>query len=73
MGRSLTQIRKTMKSSFDDMDKAHKKGNKKAFNKAFKRFDKADKELRKRKGKLVFATPAVSVELARKRKKRKKK
>jgi len=48
MPRSLTQIRKTLKTSFDELDKAHKKGDKKAFNRAVKRFDKASTELKKR-------------------------
>jgi len=48
MARSLTQIRKTVRTSFDELDKAHKKGDKKAFNKALKRFDKASTELRRR-------------------------
>jgi len=67
MPRSLTQIRKTLTSSFDEMTKAHKDGNKTKFNKELKRFDKADKELRKRGAELQTGSKMHMVKPRKKR------
>ena len=69
MARSLTQLRKSVKSSFDSLDKAHKKGDKKAFNKALKRFDKASTELKRRGAKMTTGSQIHTVK-PRKRKKK---
>ena len=69
MARSLTQLRKSVKSSFDSLDKAHKKGDKKAFNKALKRFDKASSESKRRGAKMQTGSQIHTIK-PRKRKKR---